>query len=671
MSSPFALDRFWRTACFPESDDRRNDTEKKSNEDQQPDQENRQGNSSRDSQSTTSPNRNELDDAARGNRSSTQKQSAHEAPDCRDSPKDPDSQSHDSLRSDFAQPDHHLPTDENTEQQSKQTPKTHRKDASRSIKHDSPDADQPSKDATNPSTNPDKTPSSNKNTDSQSETTAKPRSQNVNPPIESDSPNANCRSSENIPDAKLRGKTKSKLEHAAKTRSEGTSVPIERKYPERDSSDITRQSADTTGTESHATIDNPSSERDETAKTRSSHGSQDPQAERSRRSENHSGEDDSSNVIRQSTYNDPNTELDKTAKTRLSHRNQDPQAERERGSENQSYEDNSLDVTRQSAHDNPSPERDRTPSSSKNNLPSERTIKSSSIETREPIDSHLPNITRRSSDTTASAQLHARTDRKDIEKILRSNSSVAPHTPPLKSQEVAHTQIHLPMKMLDPFAAQGHDPQTAARLNASLHAQPKACVRSAFELTPEQHVLRRSQMAFSRIVAKLAEDIAGWPIDGDDEWNIEALLNRSIDARPLRACQQSRERQALIVLIDISGSCLKHAEFFQRVSAIAASHMDVELMSGNNGRIEAIWKPALSQWLPVRYGRWPFARRTILFFGDHDGEALICDASRRNRVTWFSNEQRPERAYLPKAFHGWYVRCGADTDINRVARGMR
>jgi hypothetical protein len=178
-------------------------------------------------------------------------------------------------------------------------------------------------------------------------------------------------------------------------------------------------------------------------------------------------------------------------------------------------------------------------------------------------------------------------------------------------------------------------------------------------------------MAFARIVSKLAEDFAGWPVDGDDEWDVDALLARSMDSRPLPSCRRSREREALVVVIDISGSCLKDAEFFQRVSALAASHMDVELMSGNNGRIEAAWRPGVSAWQPVRCGRWPFHRRTILFFGDHDGQALVCDASARNRVTWFSNEVRQHRAGRPATFHGWYLPCGDDADLVRVARRMR
>jgi hypothetical protein len=223
----------------------------------------------------------------------------------------------------------------------------------------------------------------------------------------------------------------------------------------------------------------------------------------------------------------------------------------------------------------------------------------------------------------------------------------------------------------DPFASQPQDMAAAGKLNANLKGQARDAPRPAFGLTPEQHVLRRAQMAFARIVSKLAEDFAGWPVDGDDEWDVEALLARSMDSRPLPSCRRSREREALVAVIDISGSCLMVAEFFQRVSALAASHMDVELMSGNNGRIEAVWRPGVSAWQSVRCGRWPFHRRTILFFGDHDGQALVCDASVRNRVTWFSNEVRPGRAARPPMFHGWYLPCGGDADLVRVERRMR
>jgi hypothetical protein len=181
------------------------------------------------------------------------------------------------------------------------------------------------------------------------------------------------------------------------------------------------------------------------------------------------------------------------------------------------------------------------------------------------------------------------------------------------------------------------------------------------------------QMTFARIVAKLAEDFAGLPIPGDDEWDIDALISRSMDRRPIQSCRLSRERESLIVVMDVSGSCKDHAEFFQRISALAASHQDVELMSGNNGRIEAWWHPATSSWRQVTCGRWPFRHRTILFFGDHDGVAIVSDSSQRNRITWFSNETRPEKncGRAPPHFNGWYVPCGDDADLIKVARRLR
>jgi hypothetical protein len=185
--------------------------------------------------------------------------------------------------------------------------------------------------------------------------------------------------------------------------------------------------------------------------------------------------------------------------------------------------------------------------------------------------------------------------------------------------------------------------------------------------------MRRLQTHFSRIVSKLAEDLSGWPVEGDDEWDMAALLARSMDRRPLRSCRQARERAAMALIIDVSGSCLHSSEFFSKIAALAVREKDVDLFSGNNGRIEARWDTNLGKFVRVHCGRWPFHHRTVLFFGDHDGEALIMDAATRNRVTWFSNEKR-ER-YLNSAvrttFHGHYITCQQDLDLIKVARSMR
>jgi hypothetical protein len=229
------------------------------------------------------------------------------------------------------------------------------------------------------------------------------------------------------------------------------------------------------------------------------------------------------------------------------------------------------------------------------------------------------------------------------------------------------------LRLEDPFANQPQASGVAESLNGQLAGPARQAPRSAFELTPEQHTLRRLQMVFARIVGKLAEDFVGLPIAGDDEWDMDALLARSMDRRTLATCRQTREREALIVVMDISGSCRHHAEFFQSVSALAASQRDVELMSGNNGRIEAWWHAGTSTWRSITCGRWPFRHRTILFFGDHDGQAIVTDASHRNRITWFSNETRERKAagVIPGHFNGLYVPCGNDADLIRVARKLR
>jgi len=224
----------------------------------------------------------------------------------------------------------------------------------------------------------------------------------------------------------------------------------------------------------------------------------------------------------------------------------------------------------------------------------------------------------------------------------------------------------------DPFVGQHNDLHIAERMNTELSGAPRRAPKPAFGLDPQQSVLRRLQSGFARIVAKLAEDLASLPVDGDDEWDVQALLGRAMDRRPLRSCRISREREALVLIIDVSGSCKKSAAFFGSISALAAAHKDVLLLAGNNGRVEMLWEPLRSRWRQLDLGRWPFKGRTILFFGDHDGSPLICDASVRNRLTWFSNEVRADVSGGPPAgFRGHYVRCGAEADLLAIARRLR
>lgn len=142
--------------------------------------------------------------------------------------------------------------------------------------------------------------------------------------------------------------------------------------------------------------------------------------------------------------------------------------------------------------------------------------------------------------------------------------------------------------------------------------------------------------AFSILAGKIAEDAVSWPIIGDDEWDIDAIMRRKYDKRPLSHCKQSRERSRLVLVLDTSPSCSRQAAFFSSIAQAALSFGDVEIYDAPNGRVEAKLYPKIG-WKKVDIDTvdWGLANRHIVFFGDWDGADRIIYNSRNNKLYWF------------------------------------
>ena len=163
--------------------------------------------------------------------------------------------------------------------------------------------------------------------------------------------------------------------------------------------------------------------------------------------------------------------------------------------------------------------------------------------------------------------------------------------------------------------------------------------------TPEMEKklrLRRLQAEFARIVGCLAEDLVGQPILGDDEWDVNALLDRRITKRSISSCRQSREREALVLILDNSGSCSEMATFYSELANVAAKSGDVEIYLGPNAYLERRftrkdgWKEVCHNSTEALGWRTALKGRVILFFGDFDGTQMISDWSRENQLYWFN-----------------------------------
>ncbi|HVO83205.1 MAG TPA: hypothetical protein VMU60_02155 [Syntrophobacteria bacterium] len=187
---------------------------------------------------------------------------------------------------------------------------------------------------------------------------------------------------------------------------------------------------------------------------------------------------------------------------------------------------------------------------------------------------------------------------------------------------------------------------------------------------------RRIMTTFALLMAKVAEDLTGWPIPGDDEWSVPDLMARHLDRRPLTQCRRSREKERVVVVIDTSGSCLHQARFFSSIATAAVAAGDVELYEAPNAGIRA--RKSRRGWRPVEHRGWHFCRRTVIFFGDFDGGDAVIRASRRNKLYWFCSETRyPDIRVHPwcslslRSFRGRFFRCTAEEDFIRLLRKVR
>lgn len=192
----------------------------------------------------------------------------------------------------------------------------------------------------------------------------------------------------------------------------------------------------------------------------------------------------------------------------------------------------------------------------------------------------------------------------------------------------------------------------------------------------EQLRRKRVTTTFALMMSKIAEDLSGWPIPGDDEWSMPDLMARHLDRRPLFQCRRSREKEAVVVILDTSGSCLDQARFYSRIATAAVTSGDVNLYDAPNAGLRAA--RIRQRWEPVEHREWPFSHRTIIFFGDFDGGDEVIKASKRNKIYWLCSETRypdirlhPWCSFTMKSFKGYYYPCITDEDFIRLLRKVR
>ena len=176
-----------------------------------------------------------------------------------------------------------------------------------------------------------------------------------------------------------------------------------------------------------------------------------------------------------------------------------------------------------------------------------------------------------------------------------------------------------------------------------------------WKLLNERSRHQKLQRSFIQVVEKLAEDLVGYPYVGDDEWDIERIMMRSITREEIQHCRQTRDREALVLVLDTSGSCSEQAIMYSKFAEIAQQYSDIDIVIAPNAIPSLVKYGHEHEW--ERYNRmdivrkseehkygwvldWPFKGRTMIFFGDLDGSDWVIRASWRNNVYWFNSETR-------------------------------
>jgi len=240
--------------------------------------------------------------------------------------------------------------------------------------------------------------------------------------------------------------------------------------------------------------------------------------------------------------------------------------------------------------------------------------------------------------------------------------------------------------------------QSKKTLNLQVTGDKESYKSSARGYEVENISEKRIYRMVDVIISKIAEDLTGYDIYGDDFWDIDRLMNRKLNKYPLSTCKNSRERERLIFIVDTSPSCYKQAKFYSKLAMAAAERADVDIYDAPNSHVEKIYDGQTKRWkgcwvhglrtitddegFEIEYARNDWSERwkgrTIIFFGDWDGCENIGEGSRKNKVYFFcsTKEYAYSRMDLSRyisryKFRGKHYICNSVTDFIKLLRKVR
>jgi hypothetical protein len=149
-----------------------------------------------------------------------------------------------------------------------------------------------------------------------------------------------------------------------------------------------------------------------------------------------------------------------------------------------------------------------------------------------------------------------------------------------------------------------------------------------------------------------------------EEYNMKKIILRPYEKKPLSHYMQARVKEAIVILLDNSGSMEWWAENLQLLASIALSRDDVEIYVAPNGNVqERLTKRGR---VPVSHDEviQSLRGRRVVYVGDFDGADTPVVLSWANDVVWICPEARYRRFeshdwvhYNEESFRGAFIRA--------------
>jgi hypothetical protein len=160
--------------------------------------------------------------------------------------------------------------------------------------------------------------------------------------------------------------------------------------------------------------------------------------------------------------------------------------------------------------------------------------------------------------------------------------------------------------------------------------------------------LRRLQTEFYRILEMLGEEktryfdpsLVGGLVKA--EYNVKKMALRRYEGKPPTRYKAPRVREAVVLVLDNSGSMASWADMLRAMAELAARRREVEVYLAPNGHVEKQIAPVRRKVSHDDFMK-KMSGRKVIYVGDFDGANTPVELSWRNEVIWIAPENRHRR----------------------------